>query len=77
MDEKVGVIESGIPVPSRQKTKYPYGAMKTGDSILIPVAAFRTPYTYTRAHPAFRFTTRRCGDYVRVWRVAVKEPEKS
>lgn len=71
-------IEQGIPCPKQirgRASKYPYHAMKRGDSFFVPGA--NTTKVYVSAAQAtkrigngHRFTCRAMDGGVRVWRVA-------
>jgi hypothetical protein len=67
-------IEKKVPIPARTTTqKYPFRDMEVGDSfvatdggksVLVAASAF------TRRNPEYRFTTRKEGDGIRIWRIA-------
>lgn len=73
------VIESGVPVPPRAsgagESKYPFNDMKVGDSFFAPACSSQALSNATRAYkmthaPGSKWTTRKEGDGVRVWRIA-------
>lgn len=65
-------IESGIPMPP-SRTKYPYAQLAVGDSFSVELSKARSVSACVRAHArrtGYRYSVRRDGDCVRVWRVA-------
>jgi hypothetical protein len=70
-------IQSGIPIPAgRNNNKYPFRAMRIGDSFFaagIKQSGISSVlYAFSKRNPEFRFTVRKEGDGVRVWRIAPK-----
>lgn len=66
-------IEHAVPVPD-YTGMYPFDSMKIGDSFEIPKSSRGSVATkasfYARIHPGYKFTVRKVGDKVRVWRIA-------
>ena len=70
------VIEKGVPVP---KSPHGFGrtspimdvarAMEVGDSILVPAAAGKQLSGNMARATAYKFTQRRDGDNIRIWRI--------
>lgn len=70
-------IESNIPIPGKLHAKYPFASMKVGDSFyaagcLKPArrSSLSSCCVAFAKRNKVKFTTRREGDGVRVWRVA-------
>lgn len=80
-------IESGIPVPDSSrngKTRYPFAAMKVGDSFFIPAGSGRAKNIGSAAfcwrrttvfapgvpRPVFTVRTVKNPDGVRIWRIS-------
>ena len=69
-------IERGIPLPSKSPLsrayRYPFPAMKIGDSFLAIGKDIKTvgPSMYMAAHRlGQKYTARSCKEGVRVWRI--------
>ena len=69
-------IETSIPIPEdgrgRGRKRYPFEAMKVGDSILMPVkqSSSSGPIREAGKKLGYRFTSRSEGDNAtRVWRI--------
>jgi hypothetical protein len=71
------VIEKNIPAPSRFgiRIKYPFLAMKPGDSFALPLPQAKrlmnAASNYKRNHPGWNFITQTGKDEVRIWCLAV------
>jgi len=65
-------IDRNIP-PPHKKSKYPFGDMNVGDSILIPYSKYATASVSARnfgKKNGMRFTTRKSEGEARIWRIA-------
>lgn len=70
------IIEESVPIPEQRRggKKYPFAAMKPGDSFFVPgtkaetVAARNAAANYGKRHN-WRFTTRWLQLGIRIWRV--------
>lgn len=72
-------IEKGIPQPARsggRYSKYPFREMKVGDSFLAETSdasVIRSNVAvFSRRNPGYKFSTRKEGTGIRVWRIAAK-----
>jgi hypothetical protein len=77
----VPIIERGIPMPGAEakrlpgKTKYPFAAMRVGDSFFVPkrqtnaISATAAPYQQNGRKFSCRATKEKGVSGVRVWRV--------
>lgn len=69
-------IEKGVPLPAKPggaASKYPFGEMEPGDSVLIPVESrvkISSALTYRQTRYNEKFATRVVDGGIRVWRVA-------
>jgi hypothetical protein len=67
-------IESDVPVPvGNTRSKYPWAEMKVGDSFFVEHGSQNVLSTSGRQYGKFhggKFSTRREGNGVRVWRIA-------
>jgi hypothetical protein len=67
-------IEKGVPIPAKRTnraTGYPWGQMEVGDSFYAPGkrSADFSAYRAAALKHGIRYTVRKEGDGVRVWRV--------
>jgi len=65
-------IEKGVPCPpgrGRFSPKYPFADMAVGDSFLMPLQFRDGLSSLWGRHKPKRFTSRREGEFVRVWRI--------
>jgi hypothetical protein len=73
-------IESGVPLPVRRKSRFPFAAMKVGDSIFVPAETAADRKRVTSRAGVFKFDhagwdyrtvveTKNGVRGVRVWRV--------
>ncbi len=68
-------VETNVPIPSRDRSKYPFVDMDVGDSFLIPdptdterKRVQTSAASYGRRHNK-HFVTRTTHDGIRVWRI--------
>lgn len=68
-------LEDNVPIPDPWESlrKYPWSDMKVGQSIVRHVGMYLT--MRVSAHKAskkygYKFTTRKKGNFVRIWRIA-------
>lgn len=71
-------IEKGIPQPARNGcTKYPLRQMKVGESFFVGestnASVVRSNIAlFSKRNPDYKFSTRKEGTGIRVWRIAAK-----
>lgn len=67
-------IEKRVPIPARTTTpKYPFRDMKVGDSFVVADGGKSVAIAasaFSRRNPEYRFTARKEGDAIRIWRIA-------
>jgi hypothetical protein len=71
-------IEKGVPLPlprrPRRLAKYPFANLQVGDSFLVPGFSKNGQISgslanWAKAHPEWRFATRKVEGGLRVWRI--------
>lgn len=67
--------KAAIPAPSHSCGRYPFASMEKGDSFFVPdpgvaVSARSSAYIYAKNHPPRKFTARKEGTGLRIWRTA-------
>lgn len=63
-------IDKGIPIPATPKaSRWPFAAMQVGDSFLATENLRTALWMYSKKYD-MKFSSRREGDGIRVWRVA-------
>ena len=70
-------IEKGVPKPARAGySKYPLRKMEVGDSFFIETgdpSVIRSNVTiFSKRNPGYKFSTRKEGTGIRIWRIAAK-----
>jgi hypothetical protein len=65
-------IERGVPLPEKRGlyNKYPFKQMKVGDSFIVPIdARIYAAASWAGTRNGMKFSTRKNGTCIRVWRV--------
>ena len=64
-------ITKGVPIPAPVRNKYPFDALFVGDSFFVPNTKIENlPIKKAARRTGFKFTGRKEGTGVRVWRIA-------
>ena len=72
MTTEIRVVHGIEPPIAREVYAYPYAQMEVGDSFSVPVGAYRKVLNAnTRASKrlGWKFSARREGEFVRIWRI--------